>query len=773
MTNEINYYKKYTKYKIKYLDNIQKIVHEQFGGSDTIKQIACGSYHSIILKIDGTIYVTGYNAFGQLGLGDTQNRDSFIKVSKLDNVKQVACGANYTFILKKDGTIYATGGNGYGQLGLGDELNRDQFEKIDNMYNVKQITCRLMHTLIIQENGTLYATGNNDSGQLGLGHTENRKKFEKVNNMNDITQIACGNYHSLILKNDKTIYATGRNGYGQLGLGDERNRNQFEKIDHMYNVKQITCGPKHTFIIQENGTLYATGNNELGQLGLPVTYSNLKLFTKVLSFVKQIATNDDNTIILKENGTIHGLGNNEFRELGIEDSINIIDFTEIKYQINNINQIVLGAYYTLILSDFTKLYAVGDNVYGQLGVTDKNLTKLTQITLNFDQSVPHTTSEPHVPYVHHTPPEPHVPPEPYVSSELPPNLDNYREIINKFVNEKMIIDIDKPYTMKDLQERQNVYSENKTINDIPNKNLKIAYKGENIVWNESTYCKKNVHKVLRWTRLMTFNVHNFRKICGNDTDKFDYNHALTYVTHLQPDILSMQEIVPDYNYNVPISTNSTFKPITDTLNNIGLNKYIIGDTTHVNNKLSPHFSQSYYLIANGLFTKFTIIDKQIYELGANRTMVYTHINIGTDEILIFNIHLLFSLTNTHSDLLLIKNQIDNTVDIIEALKHITKINQIILCGDFNNDIYDSAKSDTFDKLKQSLNDVIPSNNINTGFNQHNKIDKIFVSNEFASKYDIYCTVVEIDASDHYPLIMDFREKSIIKHIDKSDYQPST
>ena len=40
-----------------------------------IKQIICGSYHTIIYRNNGDVLVFGCNEYGQLGLGDNQNRN--------------------------------------------------------------------------------------------------------------------------------------------------------------------------------------------------------------------------------------------------------------------------------------------------------------------------------------------------------------------------------------------------------------------------------------------------------------------------------------------------------------------------------------------------------------------------------------------------------------------------------------------------------------------------------------------------------------------------
>ena len=53
---------------------------------------------TFIIKNDGAVYGTGRNGYGQLGLGDTSDKNTFTKVN-FDNVKYVYCGGEYTFIL--------------------------------------------------------------------------------------------------------------------------------------------------------------------------------------------------------------------------------------------------------------------------------------------------------------------------------------------------------------------------------------------------------------------------------------------------------------------------------------------------------------------------------------------------------------------------------------------------------------------------------------------------------------------------------------------------
>ena len=66
--------------------------------------LALGDRHSILLKQDGSVQTTGYNAFGQLGDGSKIDRSSFIQVIS-SGVKAVAAGTSHSMVLKQDGRL--------------------------------------------------------------------------------------------------------------------------------------------------------------------------------------------------------------------------------------------------------------------------------------------------------------------------------------------------------------------------------------------------------------------------------------------------------------------------------------------------------------------------------------------------------------------------------------------------------------------------------------------------------------------------------------------
>ena len=95
--------------------------------------IAAGSKHSLVLKTDGTVWGTGNNYYGQLGDGTNTHRNTFVNVlpgqtlTSYTGVQAIAAGEDHSLVVKTDGTVWGTGKNHCGQLGDGDTVDRNEF----------------------------------------------------------------------------------------------------------------------------------------------------------------------------------------------------------------------------------------------------------------------------------------------------------------------------------------------------------------------------------------------------------------------------------------------------------------------------------------------------------------------------------------------------------------------------------------------------------------------------------------------------------------------
>ncbi|XP_037076385.1 ultraviolet-B receptor UVR8-like [Pollicipes pollicipes] len=85
-----------------------------------IQQVAAGGWHTAAVSTSGDVYTWGWNESNQLGLGDDVNvapEPTLVEALPVDkNVRQVACGTRHTLALLDDGAVLGWGWNAYGQL---------------------------------------------------------------------------------------------------------------------------------------------------------------------------------------------------------------------------------------------------------------------------------------------------------------------------------------------------------------------------------------------------------------------------------------------------------------------------------------------------------------------------------------------------------------------------------------------------------------------------------------------------------------------------------
>ena len=349
------------------------------------------SNHSLILKNDGTLWSCGYNEYGQLGLGDKNNRTTFTQITTNgNNVKSIYCGGNHTFILKNDGTLWGCGYNDEGQLGLGDKTNRTTFTQITtNTDNIKEIYCGYSHTIILKNDGTLWGCGNNGYGQLGLGDGSSRYTFTRITtNADNIKSVCCGESHTIILKDDGTLWGCGNNKFGQLGLGNKTNRTTFTQITtNAGDIKSIHGGWEQTLILKNDGTLWGCGYNSFGSLGLGNS-SHKNTFTRATinaDDIKSVYRGVYHTLILKNDRTLWDCGSNGNGELGLGDTSGRSTFTQITTNADDAKTFYCSYYHTFMLKTDGSLWVCGANGYGQLGLGDTNSRDIfTQVTTNGD-----------------------------------------------------------------------------------------------------------------------------------------------------------------------------------------------------------------------------------------------------------------------------------------------------------------------------------------------------------------------------------------------------
>jgi alpha-tubulin suppressor-like RCC1 family protein len=169
----------------------------QVGSLTNWKQVQTFHYHTLAIKTDNTLWAWGRNTEGQLGLGDTTNRSSPVQVGSLNDWKQlpVGCGfaTYFSAVIKTDGTLWTSGYNSSGQLGLGNTTGRSTFTQVGNSSNWKQVCCGQYGMSATKTDGTAWSWGDNGTGgELGLGDQVNRSSPTQIGTMTIWKQAALG-----------------------------------------------------------------------------------------------------------------------------------------------------------------------------------------------------------------------------------------------------------------------------------------------------------------------------------------------------------------------------------------------------------------------------------------------------------------------------------------------------------------------------------------------------------------------------------------------------
>jgi len=171
---------------------------------------AAGSYHSLFLKTDGTLWAMGYNDSGQLGNGTTSCNNPFsatcatpTPINVANNVVAVAAGGSDSLFVTIDGTLWAMGDNSSGQLGNGTTTNN--FTPVSVTSNVVAVAAGASHSVFVTTDGTLWTMGNNQYGQLGNGTTNSSSTPVSV--ASNVVAVAAGSSYSLFVKTNGTLWA--------------------------------------------------------------------------------------------------------------------------------------------------------------------------------------------------------------------------------------------------------------------------------------------------------------------------------------------------------------------------------------------------------------------------------------------------------------------------------------------------------------------------------------------------------------------------------------
>ena len=230
-----------------------------------VQALAAGGNHGLALTRDGRVFSWGGNAEGQLGLGDSQNRNSPVEVAGLSGVVAIAAGWYVSMALKADGTVWAWGNNNGWQLGDGTRISRNRPIQVPTLANVQKIFAASWNAgYAIKGDGTVWATGQVPAMDGDPGPAAGARHLSLLDG---VVQIAAGDQHIIARKTDGTVWTVGARSSQALGLegvGDVRTPRQIPGIaDGIW----VAADDFNSMVLRRDGTVLAWGLNNNGQIG--------------------------------------------------------------------------------------------------------------------------------------------------------------------------------------------------------------------------------------------------------------------------------------------------------------------------------------------------------------------------------------------------------------------------------------------------------------------------------------------------------------------------
>ncbi|KAE8590850.1 hypothetical protein XENTR_v10018230 [Xenopus tropicalis] len=324
----------------------------------------------------------GNTSFGQLGLGgideevvlEPRRCDFFIN----KNVRDVGCGSRHTVFVLDDGTVYTCGCNDLGQLGHDKSRRKPEQVGALDAQIIVAVSCGEAHTLALNDKGQVFSWGHAVYGQIGLSTAEEYIRVPRnIKSLSDvqIVQVACGHHHSLALSKDSDIFSWGQNQYGQLGLGLEIKKECAPRhIKSLSGIPfaHIAAGGGHSFALTISGAIFGWGRNKFGQLGLTdETDRNVPALLKSLRSQKiiHICCGEDHTAALTKEGGVFTFGAGGYGQLGHNSTNHEVNPRKVFELMGSIvTQIACGRQHTLaFVPSSGRIYSFGLGGNGQLG----------------------------------------------------------------------------------------------------------------------------------------------------------------------------------------------------------------------------------------------------------------------------------------------------------------------------------------------------------------------------------------------------------------------
>lgn len=269
------------------------------GTNKTAKDIAAGNSHTCAILNDNTVKCWGRNNNGQLGLDSTINKGAgstdMASLSTVDlgsgrTATQIVAGGSHTCAILDTGNVKCWGYNGYGQLGQGNTNNygsatnttggnqtivNSVIVPLGTSRTATQLTAGDNHTCAILDNNTVKCWGRSNNGQLGYDATTSvgatsGQMGDSLNPVNigaslTATSIVATTNHTCVTRSNGTAICWGAGGNGRLGQGTTANWGTGGNLMTNLPAISVPAGVTFTAIYALNAETCMIGSDQIAR----------------------------------------------------------------------------------------------------------------------------------------------------------------------------------------------------------------------------------------------------------------------------------------------------------------------------------------------------------------------------------------------------------------------------------------------------------------------------------------------------------------------------
>ena len=247
-------------------------------------------------------YAFGANYQGVLGLGNSTAQQVPVVIPQLagKTIVNVSLQETNVLIVTADGQVWGAGYNAHGQLGLGNLTTpittMSQATKSDGSFFTNAVKAWVMwaegygiSTYVLCSDGSLWSCGRNLDGECGIGNTTaNVTRFNRVAISNPITQFTCSKNTAAAIDNQFNMYGFGANYEGEWGIGGTGQATNGTPLLIQRNVKYIISlgrirgdGLHSLAWIDTSNRTWAAGRNAYRMLGVNIDQENVTVAAPV------------------------------------------------------------------------------------------------------------------------------------------------------------------------------------------------------------------------------------------------------------------------------------------------------------------------------------------------------------------------------------------------------------------------------------------------------------------------------------------------------------